>query len=330
MNSIFAKNGSFLVILAALAQLTAGIAVVGIGLPAHAEINTGNTDPKTLLSISELSLQQTETATLAPESSAASTQTSVVEAPIINSLATVGAQPTISGSDFSSLNQEIPATNEPNPTRLENNTGSQQLQTTPPKKAAMSAVGFAYAPVPVPGTIATSAAALTTPRAPQLPPAPKTSAADEVAQIDVDPGTPTFGGNSYIGIAGNIGLDGNSALGDTSFMVISKVGLTTRIAVRPSVAIDNDPVFLIPVTYDFRLRPVDAFTRRLPIAPYVGGGVAFSTGDNSEVGPMLTAGADLPITSRFTATAAVNAAFLDETDIGILIGIGYNFSALGL
>lgn len=329
MNSIFAKNGSFLVILAALAQLAAGIAVVGIGLPAYAEINTGNTDPETLLSISELSLQQTETATLAPESFAASTQTSVVEVPIIDSLATVGAQPTISGSDFSSLQQEIPATNEPNPTRLENNTDSQQLQTTPPKKSVMPAA-IAYTPVPVPGTTATSAAALTTPRAPQLAPAPKTSAADEVAQIDVDPGTPTFGGNSYIGIAGNIGLDGNSALGNTSFMVISKVGLTTRIAVRPSVAIESDPVFLIPVTYDFRLRPVDAFTQRLPIAPYVGGGIAFSTGDNSEVGPMLTAGADLPITSRFTATAAVNAAFLDETDIGILVGIGYNFSALGL
>lgn len=329
MNSIFAKNGSFLVILAALAQLAAGIAVVGIGLPAQAEINTGNTDPKTLLSISELSLQQTETATLAPESFAASTQTSVVEAPIIDSLAASGAQPIISGSAFTRLQQEIPATNEPNPTKLENNIGSQQLQTTPPKKAAMPAAG-AYVPAPVPGTTATSAAALTTPRDRQLAPAPKTADVDEVAQIDVEPGTPTFGGNSYIGIAGNIGLDGNSALGDTSFMVISKVGLTTRIAVRPSVAIDNDPVFLIPLTYDFTLRPVDAFTRRLPIAPYVGAGVAFSTGNNSDVGPLLTAGADLPITSRFTATAAVNAAFLDKTDIGILIGIGYNFSALGL
>ncbi len=329
MNSIFAKNGSFLVSLAALAQLAAGIAVVGIGLPAHAEINPGNTDPETLLSISELSLQQTGTATLAPET-AASTQTpsALVAAPIIDSLAAAGVQPTISSSDFTSLQQEIPATNEPNPTRLETNTDSQQLQTTP-AKAAMPAAD-AYAPAPVPGTTATSAATLATPRAPQITPTPKTPDADEVAQIDVDPGTPTFGSDSYIGIAGNIGLDGESSLGDSSFMVISKVGLTTRIAVRPSVAIESDPVFLIPVTYDFRLRAVDAFTERLPIAPYVGGGIAIATGDDSEVGPLVTAGADFPITSRFTATAAVNAAFFDETDIGILIGIGYNFSALGL
>jgi outer membrane protein W len=78
------------------------------------------------------------------------------------------------------------------------------------------------------------------------------------------------------------------------------------------------------------LRPVDAFTERLPIAPYVGAGVAFSTGDNSDIGPLVTAGVDFPITSRFTATASVNAAFLDETEVGLLVGIGYNFSALGL
>jgi len=332
MNNIFDKNVSFLVSLVALAQLTAGIAVVGSGLPAQAEtMDTGSTDALPKLSLREFP-QQTKTATLTPESFAAATQTPValVEAPVIDSLATAVSQATVSGGDNqASLQSAVPAVNESNPVGLENSNEPQQLeQTNPTQEAAMPTPGFAYSPGPVPGTTTTSAAPLTAPRAPQLAPASETDES-EVAQVDIDPGTPTFGGDSYIGVAGNLGLGGDSALGDSSFMVISKIGLTTRIAVRPSVGIEDDPVVLVPVTFDFSLRPVDAFTERLPIAPYVGGGVAISTGDDSEVGPLLTAGVDFPITPRFTATAAVNAAFLDDTDVGLLLGIGYNFSALG-
>ncbi|MHC5728818.1 MAG: fasciclin domain-containing protein, partial [Nostoc sp.] len=52
----------------------------------------------------------------------------------------------------------------------------------------------------------------------------------------VEPGRATRGGRSYIGVAGNIGLLGNDrALSDGNFAVISKVGLTRNISVRPSV-----------------------------------------------------------------------------------------------
>ncbi len=330
MNNIFGKNVSFLVSIAALAQLAAGIAVVGTGLSAQAEtIDIGSTDAS-IVTFSEFP-QQTETASLAPTEATTQAPGALVEAPVIDSLATSVSPATVSGSDSQlSLKSAVPTANEPNLTSLENSNEPQQLEQTNQTKEAVMPTANAYAAPPIPGTTATLAAPLTTPLAPQLAPATETSDADEVAQVDVDPGTPTFGGDSYIGIAGNIGLDGDSALGDTSFMVISKVGLTTRIAVRPSVAIENDPVILVPVTYDFRLRPVDAFTERLAIAPYVGGGIAISTGDGSEVGPLVTAGVDFPITSRFTATAAVNAAFFDETDIGLLLGVGYNFSLLGL
>jgi len=325
MNNIFVKNVSFLVSLVALAQLTAGIAVVGSGLPAQAEtMDTGSTDALPKLSLREFP-QQTETATPTPESFAAATQTpaALVEAPVIDSLATAVSQATVSGSDNqASLQPAVPAVNQSNPVGLENSNEPQQLEQTNPTQEA------ARTPTPVPGTTTTSASPLTAPRAPQLAPASETDES-EVAQVDIDPGTPTFGGDSYIGVAGNLGLGGDSALGDSSFMVISKIGLTTRIAVRPSVGIEDDPVVLVPVTFDFSLRPVDAFTERLPIAPYVGGGVAISTGDDSAVGPLVTAGVDFPITPRFTATAAVNAAFLDDTDVGLLLGIGYNFSALG-
>lgn len=200
--------------------------------------------------------------------------------------------------------------------------------------AQAETIDTASTDAPVPGTTATLAAALTQaePFTSQLTPAAETadSADSKVAQIDIDPGTPTLGGNSYIGIAGNIGLGGNTALGDTSFMAISKIGLTTNIAVRPSVLIEDDPVILIPATFDFSIQPVDAFTEVLPIAPYVGAGVAITTGDGGEVGPLVTAGVDVPLTPQFTATAAVNAAFLDDTEVGLVVGVGYNFTGLGL
>lgn len=316
MYHISAKNVSFLTSLVALA-------LFGGGAAAQAEtINIGSTDESALSSISQMSPERTETTKAVPEIAfATQTPAGLVEAPVIDSL--VSSSQVSSGNNAQPSSQQVPAA-------LEDGKEAQQLNTPTPEAAIASGIASPTATsLPVPGTTATSAAPLTiAPPAPQQ--APAETDTDEVAQVDVDPGTPTFGGDSYIGIAGNLGLGGDSALGDSSFMVISKIGLTTRIAVRPSVAIENDPVVLVPVTFDFSIRPVDAFTERLPIAPYVGGGIAFSTGDNSDVGPLITAGVDFPVTPRFTATAAVNAAFLDDTDVGILVGIGYNFSALGI
>lgn len=184
-------------------------------------------------------------------------------------------------------------------------------------------------PATIPGATATSAAALT--RSDINSQAEEsTETVDKVAQIDVDvdPGQPTRGGSSYIGVAGNLGLGGESALGEGSFMVISKIGFTRAISARPSVAIEDDPVILLPVTYDFSRQPTEAFEERFPVAPYVGAGIAIETSDDAGIGPLLTAGIDVPLNPQFTATAAVNAAFLDETDVGISIGVGYNFNRL--
>ncbi|MEA5626771.1 hypothetical protein [Nostoc sp. UHCC 0251] len=177
--------------------------------------------------------------------------------------------------------------------------------------------------VSTPGKISTTAADLV-PQPTQ--PASETSA--EVAQVDVDPGRATRGGSSYIGVAGNIGLGGDSALSEGGFMVFSKIGLTRTFSVRPSVAIEDDPVILVPVTYDFNFRTADAFEDTFAVAPYVGAGVAIETSDDADVGLLLSGGVDVPLSTNFTATAGVNAAFLDETDVGLMIGVGYNFTGL--
>ncbi|NJM70226.1 MAG: hypothetical protein HC862_08340 [Scytonema sp. RU_4_4] len=211
-----------------------------------------------------------------------------------------------------------------NPSPVSKRNHLQQLPTS--TQAANNVV------TPVPGTTVTSSAALINPQNAEAQAQPLTSqsSTSKVAQAaDIDPGTPTRGGSSYVGIAGNIGLSGDPALGDGNFMVISKIGLTNAISVRPGAVIGDNTTILIPISYDLSFRQLsDPFAEPLPIAPYVGAGAAINTGDGSEVSFLLTGGIDVPISSQFTATAAVNAAFFDDTDIGLSIGVGYNFSGL--
>lgn len=144
---------------------------------------------------------------------------------------------------------------------------------------------------------------------------------------EVTPGRATRGGSSYIGVAGNIGLSGgDTALGDTNFSVISKIGLTRSISARPSAVFGDGTVVLVPLTFDFNPRSVNPTgNRTFPISPYLGAGVAIKTDDGADVGFLATGGIDIPLGSRFTATGAVNAAFLDDTDIGLQLGVGFNF-----
>jgi len=142
---------------------------------------------------------------------------------------------------------------------------------------------------------------------------------------EVSPGRATLGGSSYIGVAGNIGLGGDSALSEPNFAVISKLGLTRNISVRPSAVFGDDTTILVPITLDFAPRRADAVGRTFGISPYVGAGVAIEASGDADVGLLLTGGIDVPLGSRFTATGAVNAAFLDQTDVGLLLGVGFNF-----
>ena len=186
---------------------------------------------------------------------------------------------------------------------------------------------------PVPGTTATSAAALTTEptMTRELAPAAKTPTR-KVAQ-DIGVGTATRGGSSYIGIAGNIGLSGGeSSLGIGNIAVISKIGLTRNISLRPGAVFGDNPTVLIPITYDFRLGPRGVLGVPTPVsvAPYLGAGVAINTSSSrSDTGALVTAGVDVPLTRNFTANAGVNVGFINNTSVGLQVGIGYNFNGIG-
>ncbi|MGF1601458.1 MAG: hypothetical protein ACFCU8_05450 [Thermosynechococcaceae cyanobacterium] len=141
------------------------------------------------------------------------------------------------------------------------------------------------------------------------------------------PGQSTRSGPSYIGIGGNFGSIGDTSVGEDSLIIYSKVGLTEFFSVRPAVvtAFDDDATFLLPATFDFAPIKVGKMGQsQVRFAPYLGGGMAIKT--DGDFGPLVTGGIDIPLNRSLTATTGVNAAFLDETDLGVFVGIGYNFN----
>jgi hypothetical protein len=164
---------------------------------------------------------------------------------------------------------------------------------------------------------------------------PNTSASDlnpkstnpqtlKITQNDfqIEPGTATRSSPSYIGIGGNIGLTGDTSVGNGAFAVISKIGLTDYLSARPSALIEDDAMFLLPVTFDFSGDEVP--NAEFSIAPYLGGGIAISTGQDNTVGALISGGLDIPLSSEFTANAGANISFVNDTNVGLLLGVGYN------
>jgi hypothetical protein len=184
------------------------------------------------------------------------------------------------------------------------------------------------AATPQPEKLETSAAYLSAqPNASSGSTAPVKGAETAVAQnpnTEIVPGRATRGGSSYIGIGGNLGLSGEPALGDGAFMINSKIGLTRNISFRPAVLFGDDTDFLLPLTYDFVLESADPFAP-IPFAPYLGGGVIVSTNGDNTLGFLLTGGVDVPLSAQFVANASINVGFRNDTDVGLMLGVGYTF-----
>jgi len=175
-------------------------------------------------------------------------------------------------------------------------------QTAPMVQASQPAANL-----PAPGSATTKAAGLYA----QEPTTPPTAAATETRY--------QF---SYVGAGVNLGTGADSGLGKISFAAFSKFALNPYLSFRPSVLISSDTSFLFPVTYDF---PIAGPGKG--VAPYVGAGVMFSTGKDSNVDLLLSGGIDLPINNQWAVTAGVNIGPFDKFDIGFLLGVAYIFSS---
>jgi len=152
---------------------------------------------------------------------------------------------------------------------------------------------------------------------------PKLGKASQIAQVSIAQNDETFGlratrgGPSYLGVGGNFGSRAD-------FAIISKIGLSNSFSLRPSVLLlSNFVTVLVPFTYDFA--PQSFLVPDLVLAPYLGGGIAFKTSSGSTIGGLITAGVDIPISRTFTVNVAANLTFLNQTELGILLGIAYNF-----
>ncbi|MGB3573446.1 MAG: hypothetical protein WA783_10150 [Phormidesmis sp.] len=128
-------------------------------------------------------------------------------------------------------------------------------------------------------------------------------------------GAPIKGGN-YIGFAGS----------DAGAVVNGKYALSNRFSVRPEVftgAIgedsDLDVAVLAPITYDFN----GGGDRRFQ--PFVGAGAGVTTGDETEVQVVATAGADYQLGSRYALNGSVNYLPLDDQRVDFVAGLGYRF-----
>ncbi len=227
---------------------------------------------------------------------------------------------------FPEHNNSAAVTNNPLPssqTVAANQENLDQLQQTAP------ALEQNATPAPIPGTTATNANNLS--KQPSIVnQSEQLTDSSEVAQLPVAPGRRTRSGSSYVGIGVNVGLSGDTALGDGNLMIISKIGLTNSLALRPGVILGDDPIILLPVTYEFSIRRAEALEEALRIAPYIGAGVTISTAEDDDIGLLLTGGIDVPLSSQFTANAGLNVGIASETDIGLSVGVGYNFGGFGL
>lgn len=181
---------------------------------------------------------------------------------------------------------------------------------------------------PVPGSLATSVEGLFAPTDFGLEPTQP-----EIAQVPVSQrrrtslNRLTTESYSYIGLGGNIGISDNNnetSLGRGSFVINGKVGLSERLSVRPAVVINDDATFLIPATYDFRIPTEDPLVLS-PFIPFAGAGLVLSTKDDNHIGFLLSGGVDYRISPNWTANGSLNVGFLDEVDVGIILGVGYTF-----
>ncbi|RAM50643.1 MAG: hypothetical protein C6Y22_15800 [Hapalosiphonaceae cyanobacterium JJU2] len=131
--------------------------------------------------------------------------------------------------------------------------------------------------------------------------------------------------NNYIGIGGSIGLSGDeTALGSGGLAILTKNRLTDNLSLHSTSVVFGSRTAISTAALTFGIPITDQPSGQVVAFPFVGGGVLLK--GNFDVSGLITGGVDVPISEELTATAQVNLGFLDDnTDVGLQIGIGYNF-----
>jgi hypothetical protein len=79
------------------------------------------------------------------------------------------------------------------------------------------------------------------------------------------------------------------------------------------------------LTLNFPIR--DSTTQEIVVSPFLGAGIQLRNIDGLYISPLAVGGVDIPLNKSLTGTIRLEAAFPNtgNTDMGLSIGIGYNF-----
>ncbi len=131
--------------------------------------------------------------------------------------------------------------------------------------------------------------------------------------------------SGYIGIGGSIGLSGDkTALGSGGLAILRKNRLTDNLSVHSTTVVFGSRTAISTYALTFGIPIRNQSSGQVLAFPFVGGGVLIK-GD-FDINGLVAGGVDVPVSQNLTATAQVNVGFLDDnTDVGLQIGLGYNF-----
>jgi hypothetical protein len=132
---------------------------------------------------------------------------------------------------------------------------------------------------------------------------------------------------NYIGISGTIGVSGaGEGLSHGGITIIQNRELSNSLSVRSSNIFGGDKNdSTVALTVNF---PVKTSSGQVKLVPFIGGGILLRSKFNFEdinVRGLVTGGIDVPLSRRFTATTAVNFGLFQETEVGVQLGVAYNF-----
>ncbi|MEC4818207.1 MAG: hypothetical protein SAK29_33790 [Scytonema sp. PMC 1069.18] len=132
---------------------------------------------------------------------------------------------------------------------------------------------------------------------------------------------------NYVGIGGTIGLSGSGeGLSHGGITIMNKRDLSDSLSVRGSTIFGGDRNdSTLALTANF---PVKTSSGRVKLTPFIGGGILLRSKSDFEdinVRGLLTGGVDVPLSRRFTATTSVNVGLFEKAEVGVKLGIGYNF-----
>ena len=133
---------------------------------------------------------------------------------------------------------------------------------------------------------------------------------------------------SYIGIGGTIGLSGNNtALGTGGLAILSRNVLNDLLSIHGNRVVFGTaiPSASSALTLNFPIR--DSATQEIVVSPFLGAGIQFRSIDGLYISPLAVGGVDIPLNKSLTGTIRLEAAFPNtgNTDMGVSMGIGYNF-----